>query len=166
MVPVKTMQNTTVLDESARVRDLLLVAQKKVESTTQRTAADLLKDGRERLGYDMIDTADMDGLIDVRVSGKTPVITPKMAAVVLPASDNSIRTTTRSRQGITAIINHKDDRLVAVVGPCSIHDPRVALEYARACEDVEGKVRRQAGGRDARLHGKAALRAWLEGLYL
>lgn len=130
MVPTHTMQNTTVLDESARIKDLLLAAQTKVETLTRQTVEELLKDSRQRLGYDDIKTGNDGTLIDANVSGKTPVVTPRMVATVLPASDNSLQTTARSRGAIVDILQHKDGRLLAVVGPCSIHDPKAALEYA------------------------------------
>jgi 3-deoxy-7-phosphoheptulonate synthase len=125
------MQNTTVLEESARIKDLLLEAQARIGSTSKKLTGNLLEGGRERLGYDRIEKAAGDkNLIDVRVAAKMAVVTPRMVATILPASDSSIKATARSRADIASIIDHKDDRLIAVVGPCSIHDPRAALEYA------------------------------------
>ncbi len=130
MVPDSTMQHTTILDESARVRDLLVDAQKQIEKVTQQAAADLLQDSRKKLGYPDITIADDKTIIDTRVKDKTPVITPRMLATVLPISEKALRTTEKSRESIVNILEHKDDRLLAVVGPCSIHDPKAALEYA------------------------------------
>lgn len=130
MVPDGKMKQTTILDESARVRDLLVDIQKQVEATTRKTADSMLSDSRDRLGYGKIETASDKDLIDSRVAAKTLVVTPKMVADVLPASARSLKTTAQSRQTITGILKHEDDRLLAVVGPCSIHDPKAALEYA------------------------------------
>ena len=47
MVPHSTMQNTTILDESERVKELLVDVQKQIEAVTRKAAADLLKDGRK-----------------------------------------------------------------------------------------------------------------------
>lgn len=130
MVPDSTMKNTTILDESARVRDLLVDVQKRVEEVTRQTADELLKDSRDKLGYPDIKTADKGAIIDTRIKDKTTVITPRMLAAVLPVSEKALRTTQKSRQDIINILEHKDGRLLAVVGPCSIHDPKAALEYA------------------------------------
>lgn len=142
MVPDSTMQHTTILDESARVKELLVDVQKQVESVTQKAAVDLLQDGRKKLGYDEPAASDDTIAIDTRIRDKTPVITPQMLTAVLPVSQTSLQTTRDSREAITNILEHKDDRLLAVIGPCSIHDPKAALEYA---EHVK-KFREQYGG--------------------
>ncbi len=46
----------------------------------------------------------------------------------LPAAGEEL--VASSRESVTAILNHTDDRLLVVVGPCSVHDPVAALEYA------------------------------------
>lgn len=130
MVPDKALQDRSILEESARVRDLILDAQKQVGASTRVLVSDLLKDSRERLGYGKIEATSDGELIDARVASKTPVVSPRMVAAVLPASDDSAKTTAKSRDDITRILDRKDDRLIAVVGPCSIHDPKAALEYA------------------------------------
>ena len=48
----------------------------------------------------------------------------------LPLSDSLRQLVSRQRQAIRAILNGEDSRLLIVVGPCSIHDPVAALEYA------------------------------------
>jgi 3-deoxy-7-phosphoheptulonate synthase len=48
----------------------------------------------------------------------------------MPVSDNASRTVFDARHQIVDILNGSDDRLVVVVGPCSIHDPIAAREYA------------------------------------
>jgi 3-deoxy-7-phosphoheptulonate synthase len=135
MVPDTTMQQTTILDESARVKALLLDVQAKVEAVTQKAEDELLKDSRQKLGYETNEAADTASLIDTRVLGKTPVITPKMLAAVLLASPTSLQTTDQSRQLITRILQQQDGRLLVVTGPCSIHDPKAALEYAGHVKD-------------------------------
>lgn len=139
MVPDNTMRQTTILDESARVKDLLVNVQKQVEATTQEAADRLLKDGRAKLGYGNIATGNDKAIIDTRIKGKTSVITPKILATVLPVSKTALKTTETSRQAITDILAHEDDRLLAVVGPCSIHDPKAALEYAENVKTWRGQ---------------------------
>jgi 3-deoxy-7-phosphoheptulonate synthase len=46
----------------------------------------------------------------------------------------------RTREEVVDILNGEDDRLIAVVGPCSIHDPSAALEYAHRLKEVAGQL--------------------------
>ena len=48
----------------------------------------------------------------------------------LPLTDASAITTVKARESIHHILSQKDDRLIVIVGPCSIHDPKAAYEYA------------------------------------
>jgi len=45
-------------------------------------------------------------------------------------TENIVKTVLTTRDSAENIIKKKDDRLVVVVGPCSIHDPKAAMEYA------------------------------------
>lgn len=130
MTPDSTTTNKTILEESARIKDLLLDVQTKVEQAAEDKAAELLKDSRRTLGYEAIKTGSDAEITDTRVLDKTPVITPRMLTEALPVSDVSLETTRQSRGDIVDILEHKDGRLLVVVGPCSIHDPKAALEYA------------------------------------
>jgi 3-deoxy-7-phosphoheptulonate synthase len=118
------------LKESARIKHELLKVQAEIEAVTQAAEAKLMVTTRHQLGYE--ETADPGSteLVDTRVTSKTTVLTPKLLSDVLPVSKRSAQTTRQSRQVITDILRHKDDRLVVIVGPCSIHDPKAALEYA------------------------------------
>ncbi len=67
---------------------------------------------------------------NLRIRGLSPLIAPNDLKAVFPLSAPNADFVTRSRQQIQDIIHNRDRRLMAVVGPCSIHDPRAALEYA------------------------------------
>ena len=58
------------------------------------------------------------------------MIPPVFVAEEIPITDNASRTVFEARGQIVDILNGADDRLVVVVGPCSIHDPIAAREYA------------------------------------
>lgn len=61
----------------------------------------------------------------------TQEVTP--AAVLherYPITENAAKTVFETRQQIHRILHHEDDRLLVVIGPCSVHDPKAALEYA------------------------------------
>ncbi|KAJ3200449.1 3-deoxy-7-phosphoheptulonate synthase, partial [Entophlyctis luteolus] len=67
---------------------------------------------------------------DTRISGYDPLIAPQMVEFEFPVSDASKETVVRARRHARNIINGVDDRVLVVVGPCSIHDVKAALDYA------------------------------------
>ncbi|MCW5592614.1 MAG: 3-deoxy-7-phosphoheptulonate synthase, partial [Burkholderiales bacterium] len=67
---------------------------------------------------------------DVRIEQGDELLAPMQVMRELPATDDTERVTFEARQGIHDILRGADDRLLVVVGPCSIHDIRAALEYA------------------------------------
>jgi 3-deoxy-7-phosphoheptulonate synthase len=67
---------------------------------------------------------------NLKIERITPVIAPKDLRQVFPVSAAAGLFVTQSRQHIINILNGLDPRLMVIVGPCSIHDPRAALEYA------------------------------------
>lgn len=68
---------------------------------------------------------------DLRVTGYEPLISPGLLLHEIPVPPESQQTIARARAESSAVVNGKDDRLLVVVGPCSIHDPSQAKEYAR-----------------------------------
>ena len=67
---------------------------------------------------------------DLRISGMQEVLPPAQLHEELPITDNASQTVFNARQMTQDIVHGKDDRLVVIVGPCSIHDPDAAREYA------------------------------------
>ncbi len=67
---------------------------------------------------------------DLRIAEIKEVANPLTVCQEFPATENVERVTFESRRQIQDILDGKDDRLVVVTGPCSIHDPEAALEYA------------------------------------
>jgi 3-deoxy-7-phosphoheptulonate synthase len=67
---------------------------------------------------------------NLRIAGIRPLVPPSILQERLPLSTTSAQRVHQSRQEIVAILHGADDRLLVVVGPCSIHDPGAALEYA------------------------------------
>jgi 3-deoxy-7-phosphoheptulonate synthase len=68
---------------------------------------------------------------DVRISGLQEVIPPAELHAEFPLDDLSSETVYHTRDAIHRILHGEDDRLVVIVGPCSIHDTDAAREYAR-----------------------------------
>ncbi len=67
---------------------------------------------------------------DLRIAGINPLISPAVLAYYLPINEQAASVVHSARTEADAILNLEDDRLLAVVGPCSIHDPEAAIEYA------------------------------------
>jgi 3-deoxy-7-phosphoheptulonate synthase len=59
-----------------------------------------------------------------------PLISPAVLAYYLPLTEQASELVASARSQADAILRGEDDRLLAIVGPCSIHDPAAALEYA------------------------------------
>lgn len=68
---------------------------------------------------------------DVRIREVKELLPPIAVLEKFPASDEVTKTVFESRDNISKILRKEDDRLLVVVGPCSIHDPESALEYAQ-----------------------------------
>ena len=67
---------------------------------------------------------------DTRIEQGDELLAPMQLMRELKASEGALRTTFQARSHIHDVLRGADDRLVVVVGPCSIHDPKAALEYA------------------------------------
>lgn len=68
---------------------------------------------------------------DLRIAEIKAVATPTEICEEIAITEAAAETTHRARQAIQRILRREDDRLLLIVGPCSIHDPRAALEYGR-----------------------------------
>lgn len=79
-------------------------------------------------------------LINTNVRGSHPVPTPEEIQGLLPASDAGLRTVLKGREIIRNILDGKDERLFVVVGPCSIHDVKAAMEYANKLKALAEEV--------------------------
>jgi len=76
---------------------------------------------------------------DTRITGYEPLLSPAALLDELPLTDEAAATVERTRAEVRAVLDETDDRLLVIVGPCSVHDPAAALDYA--CRLAE--VRRQ-----------------------
>src|SRR5260221_10290817 len=76
----------------------------------------------------------------VRVEGYRPLIPPAVLLDELPLSEEGSRAIAGWRDQITGILERTDDRLIVVVGPCSVHDVRAGLEYAKRLHALEADL--------------------------
>ena len=77
---------------------------------------------------------------DLRICGIKEVIAPVQVHEELPITDTAAQTTAQARADIHKILTGQDDRLLVVVGPCSIHDPVAALEYAQLLKAIKDET--------------------------
>ncbi|THU97877.1 3-deoxy-7-phosphoheptulonate synthase [Dendrothele bispora CBS 962.96] len=87
--------------------------------------------------YPDFDDADrvQQYLQDRRVIGYDPLVQPALLRHEIVSSTNSHRTIASARYSAAKILSGQDDRLLVIVGPCSIHSPEQALEYARMLKE-------------------------------
>ncbi len=76
-------------------------------------------------------TIDSTRTDDTRIGAVRPLISPALLFDELPAPEATLALVERARQEASAILHGRDNRLLVVVGPCSIHDHDQAMEYAR-----------------------------------
>ena len=76
-------------------------------------------------------TLDTTRIDDTRIGAVRPLITPALLQERVPVRDNTLALVESSRAAIARVLHGHDDRLIVVVGPCSIHDHDQALEYGR-----------------------------------
>jgi 3-deoxy-7-phosphoheptulonate synthase len=101
-----------------------------VNEQIEAVLAGLLPDVSRRLGVEQADTVDLTDLVNTRITGSSVVVTPAAVAAVVPLSPASVTTTQAGRRAMAGIVGGRDHRLAVIAGPCSIHDPAAALEYA------------------------------------
>src|SRR4051812_11278773 len=68
---------------------------------------------------------------DLHVKEIVRLLAPRTLKAEFPITTAASETVARGREAITSILNQQDSRLLVVVGPCSIHDTKGALEYAK-----------------------------------
>ena len=73
---------------------------------------------------------------DTRITGYEPLLAPAALLDELPLGASRATTVEQGRTEIRNVLDMDDDRLLVVVGPCSVHDPKAALDYARQLAEV------------------------------
>ncbi len=79
---------------------------------------------------------------DVRIQNIRPLMAPGILIEDLPVSESQNETVAGGRAEIEKILEGRDDRLLLVVGPCSIHDPKAGLEYAGRLASLRERYQR------------------------
>jgi 3-deoxy-7-phosphoheptulonate synthase len=119
-----------LLPTATRIADALLEVQHRVNEQVDAAHAELLPGVHAALGIAPGGAVDPGDLVDARITGASAVVTPAAVAALVPLTAASADTTRAGRRAVGAVVRAQDDRLAVIAGPCSIHDPVAALEYA------------------------------------
>lgn len=77
---------------------------------------------------------------DLNIRDSVPLVAPRKLKAEQAVSETANRTVVESREAVKQILSGDDSRLMVIVGPCSIHDERAALEYAGRIRELAKKV--------------------------
>jgi len=72
---------------------------------------------------------------DLRILDIKELVTPEALAREYACSDRASATVSKTRRALQRILHGRDDRIIVVIGPCSIHDPAAAIEYAQRLKE-------------------------------
>lgn len=89
---------------------------------------------------DVRQPARSDQTRNLRIDGYRPLVPPALLLEELPLTQHEADLVIRSRREILGVLDGHDDRLLVVVGPCSIHDPSAALDYAKRLAELAGEL--------------------------
>ena len=78
----------------------------------------------------------MSQTADLRIRAASPLIAPDVLELEFPVPQKVSAFVQQSRREIAAVVSGADDRLLAIVGPCSVHDPVAAVEYAARLKEI------------------------------
>jgi 3-deoxy-7-phosphoheptulonate synthase len=79
---------------------------------------------------------------DLRIRTARPLLSPAILEEDLPLNEAGAALVHRARRAVSDILAGRDDRLLALVGPCSIHDPKAALDYAQRLKPLADRFAR------------------------
>ncbi len=77
---------------------------------------------------------------DLRIQKTNELLSPEQLINDLQVSDSASKTVANARRTIHNILSGEDDRILAIVGPCSIHDPAAARDYAGRLKQVADRL--------------------------
>ena len=81
-----------------------------------------------------------DPVRDRRIERAVELVAPEVLFEELSLGDDRTAAVVRGREQVAGVLNHEDDRLLVVAGPCSVHDPEAALDYAQRLAGVAAEL--------------------------
>ncbi len=88
-------------------------------------------------------TSNSNNTDDLRIVHMKEVVPPVQLHKDFPITDTASTTTFDARQSIHNILHRNDDRLLVIIGPCSIHDTKAALDYAERLVSMRDRLKDQ-----------------------
>ena len=82
----------------------------------------------------------MSRVSDTRITGYEPLLSPAALLHELPLGEAQQEVVASTRAEVRAVLDGADDRLLVVTGPCSVHDPKAALDYAARLADLRERL--------------------------
>ena len=80
---------------------------------------------------------------DLRINAIKELTPPAQVHQELPITEAAAQTVCETRQAIHHILHDEDDRLLVIIGPCSVHDPKAALDYAQRLKPVRERLQNE-----------------------
>ncbi len=78
---------------------------------------------------------------DLRITDVKEILTPEELMADLPLTEQASNTVHLARRGVYDVLDGKDDRLVVIIGPCSIHDTVAAIEYGERLKVLKDELK-------------------------
>jgi len=78
---------------------------------------------------------------DLRIDKTTEVASPAEIHTAFPITEKAAETIYKARQSIHSMLNGKDDRLLVITGPCSVHDLKAAQDYANRLQELNAELK-------------------------
>uniref|UniRef100_A0A2P2I4I2 3-deoxy-7-phosphoheptulonate synthase n=1 Tax=Hirondellea gigas TaxID=1518452 RepID=A0A2P2I4I2_9CRUS len=91
----------------------------------------------------MSDVSRKDKVIDSRIKVMRALLSPDYITQNQPCSERGVAHVFSSRQQLADIVSHDDDRMFCIVGPCSIHDAKAALEYGKLLAELAHELKNE-----------------------
>jgi 3-deoxy-7-phosphoheptulonate synthase len=95
-----------------------------------------MEKGEGKMIIGMQEGAKRDGVRDQRIAKVVELAPPQRLLEELPLGPERAKAVVAARKGVVEVLHGRDPRLMVVVGPCSVHDPKAALDYARRLADM------------------------------
>jgi 3-deoxy-7-phosphoheptulonate synthase len=121
-------------DESEQLKNRLLLIEEKRRIAANQASKGDIRELQEQQGINPSDLASpelLNQIIDTRIEDQKTRISAELVSEELPLTTKMALTTLGARVNVENILLGKDGRIFVIVGPCSIHDPIAALEYAK-----------------------------------
>jgi 3-deoxy-7-phosphoheptulonate synthase len=132
MTTLEQLQNSglSVMEQAEEIKNTLLSEEEAELERIQPLEDAYLARIRHRFGTENVGAVEVEDVIDTRVT-KELLIEPRVLAAAVPLTNRALETTRQGRTVGRRILNGLDDRLMAFVRPCSVHDVDEFLEYQR-----------------------------------